>query len=28
MAKKQEILDDGAFIAQAGALTEKFEELN
>jgi homoserine dehydrogenase len=28
MAKKQEILDDGAFIAQAGALTEKFKELN
>lgn len=27
MAKKQEILDDGAFLAQAGALTEKFEEL-
>ena len=25
--KKQEILDDGAFLAQAGALTEKFEEL-
>lgn len=28
IAKKQEILDDGAFIAQAGALTEKFQELN
>lgn len=27
MSKKQEILDDGAFLAQAGALTEKFEEL-
>jgi len=27
IAKKQEILSDGAFIAQAGALTEKFEEL-
>lgn len=27
MLKKQEILDDGAFLAQAGALTEKFEEL-
>lgn len=27
MNKKHEILDDGAFIAQAGALTEKFEEL-
>ena len=27
IAKKQEILNDGAFIAQAGALTEKFEEL-
>lgn len=27
MAKKQEILDDGAFLAQAGALTEKFEVL-
>ena len=27
MAKKQEILDDGAFLAQAGALTEKFEAL-
>jgi homoserine dehydrogenase len=25
--KKQEILDDGAFLAQAGALTEKFEAL-
>jgi homoserine dehydrogenase len=25
--KKQNILDDGAFLAQAGALTEKFEEL-
>lgn len=25
--KKQDILDDGAFLAQAGALTEKFEEL-
>lgn len=25
--KKQDILDDGAFVAQAGALTEKFEEL-
>ncbi len=25
--KKQEILNDGAFLAQAGALTEKFEEL-
>jgi homoserine dehydrogenase len=28
IAKKQKILDDGAFIAQAGALTEKFKELN
>lgn len=27
IAKKQSILDDGAFLAQAGALTEKFEEL-
>jgi homoserine dehydrogenase len=27
IARKQNILDDGAFIAQAGALTEKFEEL-
>ncbi|MEJ7779981.1 MAG: homoserine dehydrogenase [Daejeonella sp.] len=27
IAKKQDILDDGAFLAQAGALTEKFEEL-
>ncbi len=27
IAKKQFILDDGAFLAQAGALTEKFEEL-
>jgi homoserine dehydrogenase len=27
IARKQDILDDGAFIAQAGALTEKFEEL-
>lgn len=27
MSKKQEILDDGAFLAQAGALTEKFEGL-
>jgi len=27
MLKKQDILDDGAFLAQAGALTEKFEEL-
>ena len=27
MLKKQEILDDGAFLAQAGALTEKFEDL-
>lgn len=26
--KKQNILDDGAFLAQAGALTEKFQELN
>ena len=25
--KKKDILDDGAFLAQAGALTEKFEEL-
>jgi homoserine dehydrogenase len=27
IAKKQDILNDGAFLAQAGALTEKFEEL-
>lgn len=27
IAKKQAILNDGAFLAQAGALTEKFEEL-
>jgi len=27
IVRKQDILDDGAFIAQAGALTEKFEEL-
>jgi homoserine dehydrogenase len=27
IAKKKIIEDDGAFIAQAGALTEKFEEL-
>lgn len=27
IAKKYQILEDGAFLAQAGALTEKFEEL-
>ncbi len=27
ISKKQDILNDGAFLAQAGALTEKFEEL-
>jgi homoserine dehydrogenase len=27
IAKKNDILNDGAFLAQAGALTEKFEEL-
>ncbi|HEY1061919.1 MAG TPA: homoserine dehydrogenase [Daejeonella sp.] len=27
IAKKRDILNDGAFLAQAGALTEKFEEL-
>ena len=27
IANKWKILDDGAFLAQAGALTEKFEEL-
>ncbi len=27
IAKKKDILNDGAFLAQAGALTEKFEEL-
>lgn len=27
ISKKKEILEDGAFLAQAGALTEKFEEL-
>ncbi len=27
IAKKQDILNDGAFLAQSGALTEKFEEL-